>query len=215
MPRLIPILVLLLALAAPVCAEMRYVTDQVLVSLRPSADDRGEPLERLATGTGVEVLEDLGPMLKVKSPAGNVGYVYSRYFLAAPPKGGGSGAAAALQERLALQEQKNAELTAELQRLKTAPPAGGEGALAQELEKSRNELAELNKRYQALQAQGGASEELLRERDRLKQELAELSTARGTGQGQIGSPVQWFLAGAGVFLVGWLVGKSSRPKRRL
>lgn len=213
MPRLLVLLTLLLITTSPARAEMRYVTNQVVVSLRPTPDDRGEPLERLATGMGVELLEENGPLLKVRSAAGNVGFVYGKYFLTTPPQGG-----AGFQERLAAEERKNAELTAELQRLRAVPAMSGGVAISPELENCRNEVAELTRRVQAAQA-GGEQKTITEERDRLQQEVARLTAANKerspatTGPGM--SPLQWFLAGAGVFFAGWLAGKSSRQRRRL
>lgn len=211
------LVLMILALVCSAAAETRYVTDQVLVSLRPAQDDRSAPLERLATGMKVEVLEDLGAFLKIKSSAGNIGFARAQYFITTPPKRG-NGDTAALREELAAAQKKGAELAAELQKLKSAPAAGGNGALQTELEKTRAELADVTKRYQLLQQNTDDLEGIIRERDQLKKDAARLTEENGKlrtqPSAQGGSALQWFFAGGAVFLVGWLVGKASRQKRR-
>ena len=199
MQRIIVLLFVILTLTLPAHAESRYVTDQILVALRPAQDDTALPLEYLATGTRVEIVEDLGTFLKIKSAAGTVGFARSKYFVPTPPAGSAT-ASADVQEQLTAALQQNAELTAEVQRLKSMPPDLAKTEESQELEKSRVETAAL-----------------LQERDQLKQELARL---KETGKNNILPPLsgisqlQWFLAGAAILLLGWFAGKSSRSKRR-
>jgi SH3 domain protein len=199
MQRIIILLFTLLYFTLPAYAEVRYVTDQILVALRPAQSDTAPPLEYLATGTRIEVVEDLGPFLKIKSAAGTIGFARSKYFLTTPPAGA-TAATAAAQEQLTAALLRNAELTVELQRLKSLPPDLAKTEGSQELEKSRAETAAI-----------------LQERDQLKQEIARLKAA---GKKSIlpalagSSQLQWFLAGAAILLVGWFAGKSSRSKRR-
>ena len=199
MQRIITLLFTLLTFTLPAHAESRYVTDQILVALRPAQNDTAPPLEYLATGTRIEVVEDLGPFLKIKSATGMIGFARSKYFIATPPAGA-TAATAETQEQLTAALQRNAELTAELQRLKSLPPDLAKTEESQVLEKSRAETAAIQQ-----------------ERDQLKQEIARLKETKKksilpdlSGSSQL----QWFLAGAAILLVGWFAGKSSRSKRR-
>jgi SH3 domain protein len=199
MQRIIVLLFVILTLTLPAHAESRYVTDQILVGLRPAQDDTAPPLEYLSTGTRVEVVKDLGTFLKIKSAAGTVGFARSKYFLPTPPAGN-TAATAALQEQLTAALQQNAELTSEIERLKSTPTDLANPETVQEQEKSRAETAAL-----------------IQERDQLKQELARLKEAgkNNTLPPLSGiSQLQWFLAGAAILLLGWFAGKSSRSKRR-
>jgi SH3 domain protein len=199
MQQILVLLFVLLALTLPAHAESRYVTDQIIVGLRPAQNDTTPPLEYLSTGTRVEVVEDLGAFLKLRTASGTVGFARSKYFVPTPPAGA-TAATADLQEQLTAAQQQIAELTAEVQRLMSAPPDLANPEKVQELEKSRAETAAL-----------------LQERDQLKQELARL---KETGKNNILPPLsgisqlQWFLAGAAILLLGWFAGKSSRSKRR-
>lgn len=207
----------LLALATTAVAETRYVTDQIVVALRPEQNDTVKPLESLPTGAAVELLEDLGPFLKVRTEGGNTGFVRSRYFVTAPPRSGGGGVAA-LREQLAGERKKSSELAAEVQRLKEMPAASAGGSA--ELDAARAELAAVNAKYQQLLSNTDDLPGILREQESLKAEAARLAAENtalrsrvGSNNGN-GSSLQWFLAGGAVFLVGWLAGKGSRQKRR-
>jgi SH3 domain protein len=200
MQRIIVLLFVILTLPLAAHAESRYVTDQILVALRSASDDAAPPLEYLATGMRVEVVEDLGAFLKIKSASGVIGFARSKYFIAAPPAGA-TAATADVQEQLTAAQQRIAELSAEVQRLKSTPTDLARTELApQEGEKGRAETAAI-----------------IQERDQLKQEVARL---KETGKKSTLPPLsnisqlQWFLAGAAILLVGWFAGKSSRSKRR-
>lgn len=200
MQRIIVLLFILLTLTLSAHAESRYVTDQMLVALRPAQDDTATPLEYLATGKRVEVLADLGPFLKVKSASGTVGFARSKYFVTTPPAKV-TAATADLQEQLTAAQKRNEELSAEVQELKSTPTDFANTEVSQELEKSRTEMAAI-----------------ILERDQLQQEIARLKEAeKHRSLSSIvaeGSQLQWFLAGAAILLLGWFAGKSSRSKRR-
>jgi SH3 domain protein len=199
MQRIIVLLFVLLTLTLSAHAESRYVTDQILVALRPAQNDTAAPLEYLPTGMRVEVVEDLGTFLKIKAASGTVGFARSKYFLPTPPAGA-TAATADMQEQLTAALQQIAELTAEVQRLKSTPPDLADPEKMLETEKSRAETAAL-----------------LQERDQLKQEVARLKEADKNHASTLvpaGSQLQWFLAGAAILLLGWFAGKSSRSKRR-
>lgn len=199
MQRIIVLLFVILTIALSAYAENRYVTDQILVALRPAQDDTAPPLEYLATGMRVEVVEDLGTFLKLKSATGAVGYARSKYFIPTPPAGA-TAATTDVQKQLTAALRKNAELSAEVQRLKSIPTTATRTELSQKADKSYAETAVI-----------------IQERDQLKKEVAQLKEAEKknifpalSGRSQL----QWFLAGAAILLLGWFAGKSSRSRRR-
>lgn len=199
MQRIIIFIFFVLTLTLSAHAETRYVTDNVLIALRPAPNDTSVPLEQITTGTRVEVVEDLGLFLKIKSPSGTIGFARSKYFIPAPPAGA-IGTTAGLQEELTAALQRNAELTAELQQLKTTPATAASVVPSQESKKSRSETATI-----------------IQERDQLKLEVARLTQSSKPSTlavGQWASPFQWFLAGGAILLLGWFAGRSSRSKRR-
>lgn len=200
MQRTILLAFLILTLALSAQAESRYVTDQLVIALRPAQDDTSIPLEYLTTGMKVEVVKDHGFFLKLKSPTGTVGFARSKYFVPTAPAGAPA-ANSALQEQLSAAQQRIAELSAEVAQLKSTPIEQVPPVDAQELEKGRAEIATLQQ-----------------ERDQLRQEVVKLKET-ASEKGLLSnladiSQLQWFLAGAAILLLGWFAGKSSRSKRR-
>lgn len=200
MQRIIVLVFSLLTFTLSAHAESRYVTNQLLIALRPAQDDTSPPLEYLATGMRVEVIEDLGTFLKIKAGTGTIGFARSKYFIPTPPAGIAA-AANSTQEQLTAALKANAELTAELQRLKLAPATIANTELPEEEKKSRAETAAI-----------------VQERDQLQQEVARLKEGeKGNAPAAAvpaASQLQWFLAGGAILLLGWFAGKSSRSKRR-
>jgi SH3 domain protein len=196
MQRIIVLSFLILTLAVAAQAESRYVTDRLVIALRPAQDDTSIPLEYLTTGMQIEVVKDLGSFLKIKSPTGKVGFARSKYFTLTPPAGT-MAASSAVQEELTAAQQR----ITELEQLKSTPTDLTVPDKSEELEKSRAEITTLQQ-----------------ERDQLQQEVAklkEIASEKGLLPNLTDiSQLQWFLAGAAILLIGWFAGKSSRSKRR-
>lgn len=215
MLRNITLLLFILTFSISAHAEIRYVTDHILVALRPAPNDTDPPLEHLATGTAIEVIEDLGTFIKIKSATGTAGYARSKYFIDTPPALTNLNSNN-LQSQLATALKRNSELTAELQQLKSTSATTDHPSLMLELEKSRKALDDLSKRYQHLEQSQGDNMALIRERDQLKTELSRLSiTNKNQPPSTTRTRLQWILAGGGLLLTGWFAGRSYRPKRRL
>lgn len=215
MQRNITLLFFILTFSISAHAETRYVTDHILVTLRPAPNDTAPPLEQLATGTAVEVIEDLGAFIKIKSATGKAGYARSKYFINSPTAATNLNSNN-LQTQLTTALKRNSELTAELQQLKSTSAATDHPELMPELEKSRKALDDLSKRYQHLEQSQGDNMTLIRERDQLKAELSRLSkTNKEEPPSKTRTRLQWFFAGGVLLLTGWFAGRSYRPKRRL
>jgi SH3 domain protein len=200
MQRIIILSFLILTLSLSAQAENRYVTDQLVIALRPAKDDTSLPLEYLTTGMQVEVIKEHGPFLEIKSPTGTIGFARSKYFVLTAPAEA-IAATSVGQEQLTAAQQRIVELSAELEQLKSTPTDLPAPEKSQQLENNRAEIATLQQ-----------------ERDQLLQEVAKLKeTARENSLlpnlTDI-SQLQWFLAGAAILLLGWFAGKSSRSKRR-
>lgn len=202
--------------------EVRYVTDQLIIGLRQEPVDGSSPLEYLKSGMSVEVLEDLGRLVKVKAPSGQVGYVSAQYLVAEltrVPVGPPDAERDRLRGQLSAEQKRVAELTAEVEALRGGGGAGGE-VLRQQLLHAQQELEAAQRRYQELRDSSGDVTAVARERDQLQKEAARLTaevetlreqTPRGT---PVTDPLPWFLAGGGVFLAGWLTGRASQSRRR-
>ena len=85
--------------------------------------------------------------------------------------------------------------------------------------KSNTELAERTQAYEGLRKNSENIIEITAERDQLRLSHAQL-TAKAIGLEeerkafQKKETTEWFLAGAGVLLLGWIIGKFSKSRRK-
>lgn len=199
-------------------AETRYVSDQITITLRRGPGTEYKILKNLGTGTPVEVLEDGETWLMVRHQDGTEGYVLSQYLTGELPK---TIIIARLQKEKERLKSRIAELgaraqtwTAEKEELQRQV-----SDVQQAFKKEKSDRLTVSKDYQNLQESAKNVSELLAERERLKAEnekyAGELQQLRGENEKLLRKAIiKWFLAGGGVLLVGWLMGKSSRTKKR-
>ena len=210
-------------------AETRYISDQLVVSLREQPQDGSETIVYLKTDTPVEVLEVGEQYIQVKTKNGEVGYIQKSYLTEKIPK-------ATVISRLTRENQGLKERIQELE--KQYREAFSEGDEAQkkilsELEdarlqiakldkallKSETELAERTQAYEALKKNSENIIDITAERDRLRLSHEELTTAVTSLDEERKEllkkeTIQWFLTGAGVLFLGWVIGKFSRSRRK-
>jgi len=122
-------------------AETRYISDQLVVSLREQPQDGSETIVYLKTDTPVEVLEVGEQYIQVKTKNGEVGYIQKSYLTEKIPK-------ATVISRLTRENQGLKERIQELE--KQYREAFSEGDEAQkkilsELEDARLQIAKLDK----------------------------------------------------------------------
>ncbi len=223
---LLPLLFLLSVLSA--AAQTRYVDDQLLITLRRGMGEEYKILKTLKTGTPLEVLEEHDRYLRVREPGGVTGYVLKQYVTSEIPKAQTIARIEKERDRLRAQlAQAEKELQGFTSRLDDIKTAGSERAgelqtevnrLKEHSEKIRSELAEVSSRYEELQEKSSHVVDLVAERDQLKEENARLSLEvqelRQENHDLLRTGlIQWFLAGAGVFFGGWVIGKLSRRKK--
>jgi len=215
--------------AADALAETRYISDQLVVSLRPAPQDSAKAMTYLKTDTAVEVLEEGDSYTKVRTAEGETGYIQSSYLTAETPKPTIirrlSVENTRLEEQIAALEQRYDEaftqeqgarqqMIAELERAQQQV-----AALQTDLAAANRKLDDITTAYQTLQENSQNISAITAERDRLKQTHAELTEqvdrlTQVKDQLAGGHRRQWFLAGAGVLVLGWLIGKFSRTRRR-
>lgn len=203
-----------LTAAAAGAAETRYVTDQLVVSVRQAPQDAAVVLTSLRSGQGVQLLAEEGRFFKVQLADGRQGYALKQYFTAEAPRA--ARLAQLEQERDALKTQLAAAV--EQARTAAAAPTGSE-ELQRTLEQVRQELAEAKARLEGAPQQTERTERLQRELQQARGETARLEAEvlalkEDDAMRYATGMIPWFLAGGGVLLVGWLLGKSSRQKRR-
>ncbi|APG28423.1 hypothetical protein A7E78_11525 [Syntrophotalea acetylenivorans] len=199
-------------------AETRYVSDQIAVTLRRGPGTEYKILKSLPTGAALEFLEEEEKYLKVRTKDGAEGYVLKQYISAQLPK---VYVIARLQKQL---DQSKARMAT------MAKEAEGWNNEKSELQRQLAEVQEalklekgqhgrLVKQHQTLREGAKNVTDLLNERDQLKAEnekyAADLAQLRQDNDAILRKAiVKWFLAGAGVLFVGWLMGKRSRTRKR-
>jgi SH3 domain protein len=223
------IVVSLLCNVTAAWAETRYISDQLVVSLREQPQNGSETIVYLKTDTPVEVLEVGEQYIHVKTTNGEVGYIQKSYLTEETPK-------ATVISRLTRENEGLKERIRELEKQYREAFSKGDEAqkkILSELEdarlqiakldkallKSETELAERTQAYEALKKNAENIIEITAERDQLRLSHAELTTAVTSLDEERKEllkkeTIQWFLTGAGVLFLGWVIGKFSRSRRK-
>ncbi len=210
-------------------AETRYVSDQLYITLRSGKSQQHQIIKTLKTDTPLEILGDSdGKYVKARTRDGKTGYVLKQYLTEKKPK---YMIINRLKREKETAEQKIETLKTRIDKLenKLTSQKGeyrekleklGEknNALGNQLAASRNELAELKKTYNDLRRQSGNLESIISERNKLRNrndflasEVQKLENSNAKLKNL--AIIKWFLAGGGVFLIGWLIGRTPRRKK--
>jgi len=214
---LLLIFIIVVCLPTMATAARQYVTDQLVITIRETADPGSSPIGHLNTDDPVEVLAEEGEFAKMN--AGPItGYVRTQYLTSTPPK----------QFTIDKLEQEVARLKKQLesyasgtedQKQELVQLRQTNGQLETELQEAKTKLAELQEKYQDILSSSKDLMTIIQERDQLRetnvQLAAETSSLREENESLLATGIiKWFLAGAGTLLFGWLLGKFSRKKRR-
>jgi SH3 domain protein len=215
--------------APPAAAETRYVVDELIITLRIGKSTDHKILKSLTTGTPLEVLDDADETYtKVRTTDGIEGYVLRQYISADIPKKQRikelETLTGTLQKKIGdLQEAKNSleiqlkTIREDYQQNLSNISAKSEDQ-AQHLEGALNNERAMAEKYNTLLEQAGNVVEIAAERDQLQQINKKMETevtALREKNDKLAESrmIKWFLAGGGVFLFGWIIGKISRKKR--
>lgn len=210
-------------------ADTRYVSDMLILCLRAGPGNEYKVIRTLKTDTPLEVLEEDELYLKVRTDEGEEGWVLKRYISSKTPK---PVVIAALKrdvkqleatveklekDRSSLRDKLEAAKQSRAIRVKEFEEAVVENR--KEISRTTRELKQITKKYNTFVDQSKDVVALVGERDtlqtannglnkeveRLRQENARLGRTRTQ---------RWFLAGAGVFFIGLILGSVSRRKKR-
>jgi len=179
-------------------ADRRYVSDKLIVTLREAPRKDGMALRKLGTGTPVEVLEESGRYLRVRTEEGEEGWVGKQYISSEVPK-----------------PIVIAGLRKEIDRLKARIKEAqtGENPMLDELEAAKQSyLAKVKELEESAAEIIGERSRLRKANDRLHRDVEhlqnEITHLKGTGK------LQLFLAGAAVFFLGLIAGQVARRKKK-
>ena len=197
-------LIALLLLAADYSfAETRYVSDELVITLRAGQGNTYKVLRTLRSGEQLRILEEDGEFVRVRTKSGLEGWVHSQYLTDVP----------IAEVRLAAAEKKLARLEREARSLREQADSlqAERNSLKDKLQSAETEKASLED--QAAELKEIAAEPLqLRDKnqamknriDTLESKLA--SVERINDELRNNSQREWFIIGAGVLGAGIFLG---------
>ena len=193
--------------------QTRYVTENLSVMVRTGPEVKHKIIAMPKSGTPVEILEVLNDeWVRVRLPDEKEGWMMSQFLVSGPPSKQVIGRLQKENSTLSLQTKNLAE---ENTRLKTE---------RKELEKALSEQTKkadsLGESYETLKSGSKEYLALKASYDKASQGLASTTKQVGELKKEVeslrkGQTLRWFIAGASVILVGFIIGYASRrPKRR-
>jgi SH3 domain protein len=213
----------------PLFADTRYVSDLLIISVREGRNKDDQVLGYLKTAAPVEVLEEKDRYLRIKTEDGMEGWVLKQYIVQDKPKAwiieDMRKEVMDLKENIKMSKNNQGVSPDELtvtklnyeKKIKTLEETKKRN---QEITSAlKNELTQTNEKYKNLVNNSKTTDELLRRLEKLKKENTKLKTASSDSKKQSDNPlksktIQWFFAGAVVFIVGYIIGGSARRKKR-
>jgi len=207
---LITLGVTLILLTTMVYAEDRYVIDNLQITFRTGPGNDRKIISLLNSDQKVEILEPDGDWVKVRLENGKEGWVLQRYLTSETP----------CRTRLKMANQSVDQLENQLDAAQkdNQQILADKEKISQELKQTQQELNKTSKAYATLK-KGAAGYIDLKNRH-------EKTTARLTKQTQMANElgieldsirkkkyVRWFLGGAGVLLLGFVLGFSSKKRK--
>ena len=198
-------------IVGPCWAETMYVTDVLLLKMRSGPGSGSDIVEVLQSGQMLEVVSDNDKWAQIRLPDGREGWVQSQYLTAEKTA---ALRLARLQQQFDANQNELAALRAEAAKLKKQT-----NTLQTELTQQRRQAEKATTDFKNLKKESTGFLELKNEHKsavakateqssriiELEKELTRLETQR---------LVRWFLAGAGVLLLGFIIGLSARRQRR-
>jgi len=196
--------------------NIRYVTDELAITLRSGKTNEHRILRSLESGAKLRLLESDKSHARVKTEDGTVGWVLLRYLVEEP----------VARVLLPPTQEKLAKLEIEYKELKQQ---------FSDLSKERNELAKIAAKYEKLvianqqltdeaihlRQIAGETEQIFQQNDALKKSNSSVTAQRDVliqelKELQEGNNKLWFITGAGVIFLGILIGamlsRSRKPK---
>ena len=210
---------------ATAVAETRYVSDLLIISVREGQADDSTVIGYLKSDTPVDVIEENEAFVHIKTPENLEGWVKKKFLVSEKPK-------TVLIEELKL---RILDLEDRIILLQQNPETNAQPELTSELNskidtlqgdiknqklmvsKLENELRQANKKYNELLERQKQSPDVSIELQALKEKnqelITELQHAKQKPQPSFFSGnIKWFLAGAGVLILGFIIGRSLRRK---
>ncbi len=199
--------IVILLLSCPALAKELYVSDTLKTSLRIAPGFNSKVVRMVQSGSKITVLEIQDDWSRVRLPDGTEGFMMTQALSEDPPKNAQLKSLQIKFQELSKQfEAMKADYDATKkmnESLKTSLAASGKGG--PELERQYNRLKSNSDSYLKIKDEYAGMQEVLSQKD---QELDRLNGVVAQKH------IYWFLGGAGVLLVGILLGYTLKKKRR-
>ena len=192
-------------------AEPMYVTDVLRLTLRSSPGTGGDIVGVIQSGQNLEVVTETENWAQVRLPDGREGWVPSRYLISEKTA---EIKMARLQQQFESQKKQLEEIRSEAAELKKRNEA-----LEAELAQRIREAAAATEAYNSLKAESADFLNLKTEHESTLEKAAEQSgkiigLEKQLTRLETQRLVRWFLAGAGVLLLGFIIGFGAKRQRR-
>lgn len=201
----------ILFLATIAYAETRYVTDRLQITFRTGPANDRKILSLLTSGQEVLFLESEGEWAKVSLPNGKEGWVLQRYLTSEVP----------CRIRIIDVTQSLEALKAELEEAKKANQQleSEKAGLEVDLKETRQTLTKTKQSYEKLKKESAGFLELKARHDKTVEQLSMQTQKADALDNDLNKMlrkqyIRWFLGGAGVLLLGFIIGFSSKKQKR-
>jgi len=203
--------VFLFMLPATLFAETRYVSEVREITLRTGPSAEYKIISMVKSGTPMTVLAEQEDWTQVQLGDGKEGWVLAQFLQTKVPD-------AILLENL---QKKHASLTTEADTLRNENQGLKEqvATLTSDLDTCRSEYDTLNTAHEALKTDSADFLELQATHESTVKELAAQKEKADRLEDELSGLIndkrlKWFLLGAGVLLVGIIIGFITKPQRR-
>ncbi len=201
----------LMVFAASAFGATRYVGDLVEITVRSGPDVKYRVIKTISSGKAVEVIETQNGWSKIELADDKTGWVVNRYLKTEKPD---SLRVKKLKDKLGPLQNQIENVKAENDRLIKMNQS-----LSKKLEQNRAKLEEIRKAHKQLKAESKDYLKLKEKHQSLTKELKKkdkriAALEKQVSRSYLSSAIKWFLAGAGVLLMGMLIGASSARRKR-
>ena len=198
-------------LAGTTEAKTMYVTDVLRLTLRSEPGSGSEIVGVLKSGQSLEIVEENEQWAQVRLPEGKEGWVPIRFLT---PEKTADLKLARLQQSFDTQKNELAAI-----RIEAAEVKKQNELLSKELDQQRRQAEEAQKAYDQLKEESADYLQLKSEHRTTVKKAAEQSSQiidqeKKLARLETQRLVRWFLAGAGVLLLGFIIGFSAKRQRR-
>lgn len=194
-----------------VLAETSYINDKMKITMRTGPANDRKIISLLSIGQKVEILEPGDEWTQIRLSNGKEGWVISRFLTDKMPSSIELGILKSKYHALTVQ---NASLLEENKTLKTVNKQ-----LGTELDDVKNRLQGLSKTYETLKNESTEFLDLQAKYKESTSKLVEQTTKVEKYEGELtkllwNQNIKWFLSGAGVLILGFIIGFSTKRQRR-